>query len=315
MEIRYLTHGKYETGGYRHGLFFAQQLHKKYEGSTLTVLRYQKIFRKLNHFNLQYWGFKNSKAASQVVSVRLALVSILRNLFTTRRVFVIMHNYDETDGKGWMLRSYYFLLFQFLRLSANRRFRVVTDSPFFKDQFSNHIKLPIILFPNFFDTQKLLSYRKEQKERKIHLGQWSEKNSTQIFELAKRLSELSFECYFSTLNNNQQNTSKNYQIKYFDSYESYLEEMSKCLYTYALPSVNEGWNRVAHESILVGTTVIGFEKGGLGYLLKEASMIIVNDAEAAYHKALEGLHPKPNNAFITKYDIANANAFLSNQID
>lgn len=188
MEIRYLTHGKHETGGYRHGLFFSQQLQKKYEGSTLTVLRNPQIFRNLTHFKLQYWGYKNSNAALQVVSVRLALVSILRNLFTTGRVFIIMHNYDETDGKGWMLRTYYYLLFLFLRRSANRRFRVVTDSPFFKDQCCNNIRLPIILFPNFFDTHKLQSYRKELKERKIHLGQWSEKNSPQIFELAERLS-------------------------------------------------------------------------------------------------------------------------------
>lgn len=315
MEIRYLSHGKHETGGYRHGLFFAQQLHNKFEESTITVLRNKQTFRKLNHLKLQYWGFTNSSAALQVVPVRLAFISIFRNLFTKGRVFIIMHNYDETDGKGWLLRFYYHLLFIFLKMNSSGRFRVITDSPFFMDQFGKGIKLPIVLFPNFFDTQKLLVFRKERKDRKIHLGQWSEKNSPYIFVLAEQLSALSFECYFSTLNKNAQSTTKTYQISYFDTYDCYLEEMSKCAFSLALPSVNEGWNRVAHESILVGTTVIGFDKGGLGYLLREASMIIVKNIEEAYQKVLEGNHPKPSIAFIEKYDISNAAAFLENQID
>lgn len=315
MEIRYLSHGKYETGGYRHGLFFAQQLHNKFDGSSIKVLRNKQTFRRLNHLKLQYWGFINSGAELQVVSVRLALISIFRNLFTKGRVFIIMHNYDKTDGKGRLLRFYYHLLFIFLKMNSSDRFRVVTDSPFFMDQFGKVIKLPILLFPNFFDTQKLVLFRKEQKERKIHLGQWSEKNSPDIFDLAEQLSAISFECYFSTLNKNAQNTTKTYQISYFDTYDSYLDEMSNCAYSLALPSVNEGWNRVAHESILVGTTVIGFDKGGLGYLLKEASMPIVKNVEEAYQKVLEGNHPKPDIAFIEKYDISNATVFLGNRID
>ena len=43
----------------------------------------------------------------------------------------------------------------------------------------------------------------------------------------------------------------------------------------------EGWNRVAHESFLVGTQVIGPKLGGLGDLLSGANGHIVASMEEA----------------------------------
>lgn len=315
MEIRYLSHGKNETGGYRHGLFFAQQLQLRIQGSRLAVLRNPEIFRGWNHFRLQFWGCNKSKGDIIIVSVRLALIAIIRNLFTKRKIFIIMHNFDKTDGKTLGLKCYYYLLFLLLKINPSSRIRVVTDSPFFKDKFQNKIKEPIILFPNFFDTKKLQTFKKEKKKRKIHLGQWSEKNSPQIFVLAEKLTAQKFECYFSTLISNLSQSNNTYSVVNFQTYEDYLEEMSECMYTLALPSVNEGWNRVAHESILVGTTVIGFEKGGLGYLLHEASMFVVIDAEAAYDLILKDNHPIPKSEFIHKYDISQAAVIIDGIIN
>ena len=52
------------------------------------------------------------------------------------------------------------------------------------------------------------------------------------------------------------------------NYEKYIQLLYVSDVTVILSKLNEGWNRVAHESVLCGTPVIGNGVGGLGELLK-----------------------------------------------
>jgi glycosyltransferase involved in cell wall biosynthesis len=88
----------------------------------------------------------------------------------------------------------------------------------------------------------------------------------------------------------------NVAIRYFESPENYLQEMAASLYTLALPLFNEGWNRVAHESILVGTPVIGYPKGGLADLLKQSNSHMAHHKEDVLHIILNPQELKQFNA-------------------
>ncbi|MDI1232945.1 MAG: hypothetical protein PSX81_01545, partial [bacterium] len=74
--------------------------------------------------------------------------------------------------------------------------------------------------------------------------------------------------------------------------------------------VNEGWNRTAHESLLVNTPVIGFKRGGLGDLLKQSNSVIVNSVEEAYNCIEGDVWVLPDEKFLEKYSIKNTTEYL-----
>lgn len=260
---------------------------------------------------LQYWAWKNCRSAINIVVVRLAMISILRNLFSENRIFIVIHNYDKDDGKSFALRFYYNLLFLLLRIYKTSRINIVVVSPYFKKYFEKRLNSRVLLFPNFFDTGLLTSFETKNKKNRIHLGQWSAKNSDEIFTLAALLKQNNYESYFSSLDSNMENKYMNYGIRYFDTYDRYLSAMAESLYTIAFPKVQEGWNRVAHESVLVGTNLIGFDQGGLGDLLRESNMFIVSSAAEALKLIMENRQTRPNDNFYKKYDINNATNYLN----
>ena len=63
------------------------------------------------------------------------------------------------------------------------------------------------------------------------------------------------------------------------SYEDYIRLLYVSDVTVILSQLNEGWNRIAHESILCGTPVIGNDIGGLGELLKLCGQLIFNSGK------------------------------------
>ena len=158
MEISYLSQGAIKTGGYRHELFFAQELQRTIPSSSLKTLRLAQNFSGLSHLKMQWWGFKNSGSEITVVGIRLALVVLLRNLFSKNRIFIVLHNFDNEDGKSWSLKCYYKTLFRLINRFDNR-VGIVTVSPFFKTFFEQKLKREVFLFPNFFDTHYLENFK------------------------------------------------------------------------------------------------------------------------------------------------------------
>ena len=97
----------------------------------------------------------------------------------------------------------------------------------------------------------------------------------------------------------------------FEDRENYLKNMSQSLYTIAFIAINEGWNRVSHESILVGTTLIGNDAGGLGDLLNESGSLIANQTQQFIDHILNNHQTQVEQNFIQKYDEQNAENFLN----
>ena len=204
-----------------------------------------------------------------------------KNLFTKRKVIVVLYNFDENDGKSWFLKVYYIVFFRLLKL-IKHRVALVTQSNYFQEYFRDRFHaVPVVRIPNLFDVNKYQTDNPQKDPKKILLGQYSYKNDPAIFEIAKKLIQSGYYCFFLTLDDRNVRKSEFYEVKKLP-FEEYLYEMSISYCSIALSSVKEGWNRMAHESILVGTPIIGLDSGGLGDLLKESGSYIVHSAGEVY---------------------------------
>ncbi len=153
-------------------------------------------------------------------------------------------------------------------------------------------------------------YIKNKKKKQIHLGQWSFKNHADVFEIAKQLTNQGFYCYFSTNFKDFASKTSTYEVVYFDKFENYLTQMALSEFTLALTGINEGWNRVAHESILVGTPVIAYAKAGLLDLVNESKSIAANNKEEVL-QVIENKNVQANPSLLAHYDLKNAADYLN----
>ena len=185
---------------------------------------------------------------------------------------------------------------------------IIVVAPFWLHFFKTKTgKNSVFLFPNFFEKLVYDNFNKSEKVNQIHLGQYSFKNDAQLNELAKKLHYAGYHCYFSTNNKQEAMQLAYHEICFFESFEAYLLQMAQSKYTLALTSINEGWNRVAHESLLLGTQVIGYKKGGLGDLLTGANAIIVNTIDEAYSNIINNKHQEINREFLSNFQKSDSN--------
>lgn len=311
LSIGHLSHGITETGGYRHEQQLMLALVASFSVKGIFckqhTQRIRKYFSGLTHLTLQWWSFTNASFDINIVTVRCALSAILRNLFNHKKVLIVLHNHDAGDHNGMVLSVYHRLLFWMLGNLSFRNVAIVTVAPFWVKYFEQKINNngPVFLYPNLFDTKAYDSYRGVSKNKQIHLGQFSLKNDKRVFELASLLKQEGYHCYFSTLVKQEQGVFDNYEVR-FGSFEQYLTDMANSKYTVAFTAVNEGWNRVAHESLLVGTPVVGVNKAGLGDLLVESGSAVATNERDFFNTIInEQQHLIPS-GFLKKYDTSTA---------
>jgi hypothetical protein len=362
--IKYISYGKYETGGYKHELFFAEQLlqflNQKGKNISLEIVRKNRFYTNTFAYLKLFLLGLTANANYNIVVARVALFAVLRNAFTQNKVYIVLHNFDKNDGKSFWLNLYYEALFFVLKNTKNKNISIVTVAPFWVQYFKEKTKnsISVFHFPNLFDGayyEKFVqnhslveqknsqfelvnsqfersreqsnnvssdSYRtpldmtvnphyiKNRKKKQIHLGQWSFKNHPDVFEIAKHLTSKDYYCYFSTNFKDFATKTPNYEVIYFDQFENYLTQMALSEFTLALTEINEGWNRVAHESILVGTPVIAYAKAGLLDLINESKSIAANNIEEVL-KVIENKNVQANLNLLTHYDIKNAADYLN----
>jgi len=313
--IKYISYGKYETGGYKHELFFAEQLqqflNQKGEHVSLEIDRKNRFYTNpFAYLKLFLLGL-TAKAKYNIVVGRIALFAVICNIFTQNKVYIVLHNFDEYDGKSFWLNLYYEALFFVLKNTKNDNISIITVAPFWVKYFKEKIKnnITVFHFPNFFDGEFYSDFIAVIKKKQIHLGQWSFKNHADVFEIAKQLTEQGYYCYFSTNFKDFATKTSNYDVVYFDQFENYLTQMALSEFTLAITGINEGWNRVAHESILVGTPVIAYAKAGLLNLINESKSIAANNIEEVL-QGIENKNVQANPNLLAHYDIKNAADYL-----
>lgn len=320
VSFAYLSSGIIPTGGYRHEHFLFHSLtgyfSEKGTNVKSEVSRQEKYFHGLGNFRLLYWAWKKSKADVIVVPSRLALSAILRSFFSKKAILIVMHYFDERDGKRRMLRWYYTLLFGILRNVKIKGVAVVAVAPYWQHYFSTKFKgnVPVFHYPNFFKAKEYQRYKTNAKLKQVHLGQYSTKNDPAIFDVAKKLYEAGYFCYFTTMLEQEACRLEYYSVLY-EPTDAYLTRIASSLYTLAFIRINEGWNRVAHESILVGTSVIGNDAGGLGDLLRESGSRLIADKNDLLNTILKQDVQATHTDFEQKYDTVNVPLYLSPIVD
>lgn len=316
--LKYLSHGAFKTGGvvYEQLLVknLAQQLSISGIETEIQHIHKQGVFKGFQNIALLFSGFRAS-ADINVVVFRFALSAMLRNLFNKKIVLAVVHNYDASDYKSLLLRIYSWKFFLLLKLFHPARFAIITVAPYWQEYFSKKFpQLSVFQYPNLFDNNFYKQFADIPKQKKIHLGQYSPKNDPSIFGLAEKLTAAGYECYFTSLRMNEAIVTPSYSIK-FSSYEGYLKEMAESEYTLALTSINEGWNRIAHESLLLNTPVIGFARAGLGNLLFGSGAIIVNSADEAFDSIIKKEKcSRRNEGFLDHFDYSKSAQYLQNLI-
>lgn len=315
IRICYLSSGKHPTGGFYYEEFFTKELKKWHSENGLLASskskRLWRFFHGWQNIALIYWAFKQARVEVNIVTGRLALSSIFRNIFAKRITLVILHNYDERYFPSNFLKTYFRFFFVFVKLFKVKRLAIVTGAPFWVDYFQTRINhsIPVYFFPNLFDVEFYKTFVIPKAAKRICLGQFSNKNDPAIFTLAAMLTQQGYECYFATLNPSETSQMENFNVICEPS-NLYLKRLSSCLYSVAFTQINEGWNRMAHESILLNTPVIGFAKAGLGDLISESNSYAVTNVDEAFEIIISNKTKQLNQEFALHYDKSKASHFI-----
>lgn len=317
FRIQLLSQGTIETGGYRHEQKFASLLRQYLTGDNkiaeLSESRFNgHVFSLWGYLKLWKWFYKHATGNINIVPLRGAIPAIVKSTFTRSKTIVVLHS-EVQPYSSFLLKVVYKLLLMYLSVFKPKHTAIVTIARFWKRTFeqkgvSSHL---IHIIPNVFDPAYFARFITPVKQKQIHLGLAEPKTDQAIYELAKRLSAKGFFCYFSTLDALKQKKRADYEVVYFAGYEKYLTMMAQSEFTVQFPAVNEGWSRIAHESILVGTKVIGLAKGGLTELLAESGSIVVKDIDGFEKAILEAEHAGDSLQFIDRYSESNAESWFT----
>ncbi|MES2558818.1 MAG: hypothetical protein V4590_03705 [Bacteroidota bacterium] len=319
--VAHISHGVSVTGGYLHEQFVFNSVCNSLEEQGCRVSKYHfrtnRFFKGLSQLKMVWQGMVHAQSNLNLVSNWMALYAIWRNVFAKRKIVITWHHHDEADVKTTMTRLYMKWLFNILANTRSTHIAIMVVSDYWATYFKSKVSpsVEIVHFPNLFDTTYYQSFKQTKIPKQIYLGQYAFKTDDGIFELAHQLTKQGYSCFFTTLIQSQVGKFDNYEINRFDNHSDYLNKLAQSAYSIAYIKLNEGWNRVAHESILVGTQVIGNNKGGLSDLLKESNSLVAHTVEEFSTIILQNQTASVNPDFIRKYDASNRSIYSKGIID
>jgi glycosyltransferase involved in cell wall biosynthesis len=267
--------------------------------------RTEKEFKGLKGFlMLWYYAIKQANGNINLTVQRMALPVFLLGILRRSKTIVILHHYDRKEQNSWFYHFNMELLIYLLKIDSNK-LRVVVVAQYWKDWLikRNVKESNIDVIPNLFDNKIYEDVKIETvKKQQIYLGQFGAKQHPIVFEIAEELTALGYYCFFTTPYSTELYTHQYYDVKHL-ALDEYLKELAASLYTVCLTSFNEGWNRTAHESMLLGTPVIGNNAGGLGQLLSEANQPIVSTKDEVVALIQQNQNIYIPNVFLKQYHI------------
>ena len=310
-KIQYISHGECETGGYAHERFFAASLSEAVTGSAdgFAEIRFRRNFRgPFRWFVLALKAFLAADHNAVIITVsRLAWPVRLKQFLGRGKMLLVLHNYDPCDGKP---RLYYRLLDAFLKYAAKNPLNIclVAVAPYWQRFFNSRFGVASVLFPNFFDAKSLeiIRFSARKNPKLVHFGMYSDKiDIKKYLVLFHLLKKNGFVCYFSSP---RPVFFPDLPVSVFETRGEYLKQVAGSVATVILNKTDEGWNRVAHESVLMGTPVIAAPGGGLEELVLLSGGVITNTPEEVVTRLLSGL---PDIVFDNApFEPSNRNAYL-----
>ena len=301
--LQYISHGEKETGGYAHEKNLFESIAKALDlgAGDCQEIRFRRRFKGLfGWFRLGFLAFKAAGPNATIITVaRLAWPVFLKQLFGRGKMLVVVHNWDSRDGKP---RIYYRVLSAFLNLARTRarKIAVVVPAAYWKQYLSARFGLSPLVFPNLFSEAPYAFFKEiaRKNPKLIHLGQYSNKiDIKKYLVLCHTLKRHGFVYFFSS---NSPISNTDFPISFFETREAYLKQMSTCYASVFLNKINEGWNRVAHESLLVGTPIIVSSGGGIEELAQTLGGLVL-DEPSEIVTALKGPIPGANERELARF--------------
>ena len=255
----------------------------------LEALNLNAAKNKLLYFNkLKYYYqiklYKPAKIYDVIIANRAAVYgSILRKKSTGK--ILILHHYNPVENKYPFVRI--FLRNKFLSQLNNFTFIVVVSKYWEKyvAGYTEANKIRIIY--NSFDTKQIENIIaktvKENFKKKfsippdkivIYAGNaLKEKGYQKVLDKLKGRDEF----FVITSGSREDNGAGHLHL--ILNYEEYIQLLFSADVTVILSDFKEGWNRIAHESLLCHTPVIGSGTAGFGQLLSEAQQLIYKEGD------------------------------------
>ena len=317
IRLQYISHGEKETGGYAHEKTLFETLAKALDmgAGYCGEIRFRRRFKGLfGWVRLGFSAFKAADPNATIITVaRLAWPVFLKQLFGRGKMLVVVHNWDPRDGKP---RSYYRMLAAFLKLARSRpdKLAVIVPATYWKNHLNSLFGVSPIVFPNLFSEAPYAFFKEiaRKNPKLIHLGQYSDKiDKKKYLVLCHILKHHGFVYYFSS---NSPISNTDFPISFFETREAYLKQMSNCYASVFLNKINEGWNRVAHESLLVGTPVIVSSGGGIEELANTLGGCVMDDPSKIV-AVLNGPVLMANDRALSRFYISSAHDWVAPILD
>ncbi|TAH37966.1 MAG: glycosyltransferase [Bacteroidetes bacterium] len=242
---------------------------------------------------LRYWHrMKNdSPAADLIISEPYPIV------FGSRVKGVpsigMIHHIDDTLRKSSLKHTWYF---NRLKRRLQKLDLVVTVSSYWRDYLENLGCKNVKIIYNAFDPADYLvsqeQIRKFKEEYRIPEGKpliyaGNANRQKGIYEVYDALKDRGYHLLMS----GSQNQASDLPVQYLHlDRKTYICMLHACDLVITLSKMTEGWNRIAHESLLCGTPVIGSGVGGMKELLNGAGQLIVTKGSDLPDAVLEVLH-------------------------
>lgn len=271
-----LSNKKY--GGYAYENDIVKVLDKHLNIETVDIIQSSKLSTLLTA--VEYFIKAKLKTNSYVL-LNFTTIPFF-SLWKGRNIVVIHHiDWSQCSKISSIYQS--FCLF-ILRLNKKRWKKIVVVSEYWAVHLENLGFDNIEIIHNSIELPKNLKPRLNCKEIKekynlpsqqfIYLGNPQKGKGWQIaFNL---LSKLNYIFILTGITDQSfKNTEYPEKVQYLNlTYDEYLQVISCAECSVLLSQFKEGWNRTAHESLLLGTPVIGSGTGGMKELLKNAGQPI-----------------------------------------
>jgi glycosyltransferase involved in cell wall biosynthesis len=202
----------------------------------------------------------------------------------SREKILILHHFDTSENN-------YPFLYSFLNKNIINKFKsfdkIVVVANYWKDFLTSYIEPEKIkVIHNSFDTSEITEIRDKldissfkkrfglpEDKIIVYAGSIHKmKGHNKVIEL------LNDKKYFVVTSGAAAEPSNHLHLNL--SYEDYISLLCASDVTILLSELKEGWNRIAHESLLCQTGVIGTNVGGLGELLTNAGQLIYQEGSS-----------------------------------
>jgi glycosyltransferase involved in cell wall biosynthesis len=250
------------------------------------------VFKKLKFF-VQVFFFKPKTIPDILITNSAGVYAGILKKEAKKRV-LIFHHFDESEFEN--LFWYKYLNKSFFSSLKNFDCIVVVADYWkkFLEQYVTSEKLVII--QNSFDVEEI-EKNKLAFDRESFLKKYNIPSDKIIVYAGNALKIKGFEKVIKLLPRNRffviTSGNKDVDIDHLHlnlSFKEYIHLLCASDITVLLSGFKEGWNRIAHESILCGTPVIGTNVGGMGELLKNTNQVIYkegDDLEMVIEKVLK----------------------------